>query len=258
MSPLYAHFPGTGIDPAAKTLKAAIYSWNQGAERPLAEQDARVFVTVSRQPGAGAISFSHRLAERLNRDDPGDWSAWDRELVEKVSAEHGIAKGIIEMMPTRPHNWLDDLLQGISTSSNPPGVLEIRAYKQVVMTIRALATAGHAIIVGRGGNFITEGMPAAIRLRLIAPLEHRIKYTAESDKISIHKAAAKVAEVDERRAEFYRRYWPGKVSAPESFTMTLNSAELAVDELVECVLPLIHNRETPRRYRTLDTQGPGN
>ena len=51
--------------------------------RPVTERPERVFVTVSRQPGAGAISFSHRLAERLNQDGQGDWSAWDRELVEK-------------------------------------------------------------------------------------------------------------------------------------------------------------------------------
>ena len=97
----------------------------------------RVFITVSRQPGAGAISFSHRLAERLNQDGQGDWSAWDRELVKKVSAEHGIAEEIIEMIPNRHHNWLDDVLQGFAASPNPPDVVEIRAYMQVATVIRA-------------------------------------------------------------------------------------------------------------------------
>ena len=258
MSTRYCHMPVTHVQTAEKTLKAAIHSWNHPAERRTTEQQTRVFVTVSRQPGAGAISFSHRLAARLNQDGQNDWSAWDSELVEKVSAEHGIAKEIIEMIPNRHHNWLDELLQGFIAGQNPPDMMEIRAYKQVAMTIRALATAGHAIIVGQGGSFITEGMPAAIHLRLVAPLEHRIKYTAEGEKISLHEAAARIVEIDQRRAVFYRRYWPGKVIAPETFTMTLNSAELSLDELVECVLPLIRTREMAGRRSALDTKVPVN
>jgi cytidylate kinase len=238
-----SHLTAARFEPAERALRAAIHTWNHDAKQPAIERPERVFVTVSRQPGAGAISFSHRLAERLNQNGPSDWSAWDRELVAKVSTERGIAQEIIEMIPNRHHNWLDDLLQGFAISPNPPDVVEIRAYKQVATVIRALATAGHAIIVGQGGNFITEGMPAAIHLRLVAPLEHRIKCTAEHDKILLHEAAAQLVDIDQRRAEFYRRYWPGKVIAPEAFTMTLNSAELSLDELVESAFAVIQVRE---------------
>jgi cytidylate kinase len=233
------------LEPAEKILRAALHSWQKSSEQ--AERRRRVFVTVSRQPGAGGITFSHQLAERLNQEAKfkldADWAAWDHELVEKVSAEHGIAREIIEAIPNTRHNWLEQLLQGFSLSNNPPDLAEIRAYKRVAMTIRALATAGHAIIVGQGGTFITQEMPAAIHLRLVAPLEHRIQYTAARDNLSLHDAAARIVEIDQRRAEFYRRYWPGKKIAPETFTMTLNSAELSVEEMVQIVLPLIRSRE---------------
>jgi cytidylate kinase len=221
-----------------------MHSWTHSADAS-ADKGPRIFVTVSRQPGAGAVSFSHRLAERLNKDGRGGWSAWDRELVEKVSSEHGIAKDLIDAIPNRHHSWLDDLLESISVGQYPPDWSEIRAYKRVIMTVRALAAAGNAIIVGRGGNFITEGLPGAIRLRLIAPLEHRIKSTAEQEKIVLHEAAARVAETDRRRAEFYRRFWPGREIVPEAFTMTLNCAELSLDEMVDCVVPLVRSRRKP-------------
>ncbi len=243
----YNHLPACQLEPAERTLRAAIHTWNHDAARPMTERSERVFVTVSRQPGAGAISFSHRLAERLHQDGQGDWSAWDRELVKKVSAEQGIAEEIIEMIPNRHHNWLDDLLQGFGISPNPPDVIENRAYKQVATVIRALAAAGHAIVVGQGGTFITEQMPGAIHVRLVAPLEHRIKCTAEQNKISLHEAAARIVDIDQRRTEFYRRYWPGKVIAPETFTLTLNSAQLSLDELVDCVFPLIRSREAKEK-----------
>lgn len=243
MSNRYSHFSASQLEPAEKILKGAIHSWNHPGDERSTEQQARVFITVSRQPGAGAISFSHRLAERLNQDDQKDWSAWDRELVDKVSAETGIARELIEMIPNRRHNWLDDLLQGFSVNQTPQDVMEFRAYKRVVMTIRALAAAGHAIIVGQGGAFITEGMPASIHLRLVAPLEYRIRCTAEFEKLSLHEATARIAEIDQRRSEFFRRYWPNKINAPETFTITLNSGVLSVDEMVECVLPVIRIRQ---------------
>ncbi|MGA3065543.1 MAG: cytidylate kinase-like family protein [Tepidisphaeraceae bacterium] len=236
-------FSAPRLEPAGKILRAAIHLWNQPTQTKTTRQWARVFVTVSRQPGAGGIPFSHKLAQRLNQAGQSDWSTWDRELVDKVSAETGIARELIEMIPNRRHNWLEDLLQGFSVNQSPPDVIEFRAYKRVAMTILALATAGHAIIVGQGGTFITEGMPASIHLRLVAPLEHRIKCTAEFEKLSREQAAARIVEIDQRRTDFYRRYWPNKVIAPELFTMTLNSGELSVDEMVESVLPVIRIRE---------------
>jgi cytidylate kinase len=255
MTTRYYNLPGTKLEPAEKILKAAIHSWTNPAGPPL-ESKPRVFVTVARQPGAGAVTFSHRLAARLNREGEGDWSAWDRELVERVSVEHGIARDIIEMIPNRHRNWLEEFLQSLSASEIPPDLQELRAYKRVAMTIRALASAGHAIIVGMGGMYITQRMPAAIHIRLVAPLDYRIKSTVEREKISLHDAAARVAEIERRRTDFYRRYWPGKVIGPETFTMTLNSAELSLDELVECVLPVIRMRETTETCHSVRQEAP--
>jgi cytidylate kinase len=247
--------PGSRLEPAEKIIKAAIHSWTNPSE-PAKGNKPRVFVTVSRQPGAGAISFSHRLADRLNQKGEADWSAWDRELVERVSIEHGVDKDIIEMIPNRHHSWIEDLLQNFSASENPPDVQEIRAYKRVAMTIRALASAGHAIIVGQGGRFIADRMPGAIHIRLVAPLDQRIKWTAEREKMTLHEAADRVVELDQRRRNFYSRYWVGKVIVPETFTMTLNSADLSLDELVECVVPIILAREATESCKCVRQETP--
>jgi len=245
--------PKTALEPAVRIAKVAIESWSRSAVAKATHEHVKVFVTVNRQPGVGAVSFSHKLAQRLKHDGQGDWSPWNRELAEKVSAEHGIAKSIIEMIETRRDNWVEDLMQTISTSHVPSNFDEVHAYKLVVITIRALAIAGHAIIVGRGSLFVTEGMAGAIHLRLIAPLDHRINCVAEREKISLHEAAAKIVELDQLRAEFYRRYWPGKEIEPETFDMTLNTSKLSEDELVECVLPAIRGRQ--KQLRSGGTKG---
>src|SRR3954447_11629111 len=68
-----------------------------GAEqfRPGGQPKPPQFVTISRQAGAGGRTLAKRLSERLNAlgigvgdDRDRAWSAWDHELVDKVSKEH--------------------------------------------------------------------------------------------------------------------------------------------------------------------------
>jgi len=231
--------PFASVGPA---LRSSSEVW-KSSEHHAGEHGARVFVTVSREPGAGALPFANKLAERLNESGSGDWTTWDRELVEKIAAEHHIDREVLEAIETRHHNWLDEFVRGFAASNDDTEFAEARAYKRVMVTLRALARAGHVILVGRGGTFITQGMPGAINIRLVASLEHRIRLTAEREKMSLHDAAAYVAEIDRRRAEFYRRYWPGKSVAPGTFTMTLNVGEMSADEMVDCVVPLVRSRQ---------------
>jgi hypothetical protein len=230
------------LDVASKILEAALHSWTHGPA-PAAPAVPRTFVTVSRQPGAGGITFSHRLAQRLNAGGADDWSAWDRELVERVAAEANIPPELIETIPDRHRSWFTTLADAISSHPNAPDFAEVRAYKRVIAAIGALAERGHAIIVGQGGTFVTEGMPGAIHLRLVAPPEHRIKHFADREQISLGEAAARLKEADAYRAEFFRRFWQRKVIGPEQFTMTLNAAELSVDEMIDAVVPIIRQRE---------------
>lgn len=247
MSTQHNHFTGSHLGSAEKVLSAALHAWTDRQENSAADL-IRSFVTVSRQPGAGGNTFSHRLAARLNEQGQQDWSAWDRELIDKVAAEHHIATELIEMIPQQRRNWLDELLQGLFSSKTPPEIAEVRAYEKVMLTIRALASAGHAVIVGYGSQFITQRMPGAIHLRLVAPIAHRLRHTVEREHVTFKDAAERIQEINQQRIKFYRRYWPDNSMEPESFSMTLNVSELSVDEMIDCVVPIIRSREcAPRK-----------
>jgi cytidylate kinase len=227
-------------DSAAKVLQGALHTWNWPAQSgvPAAE---RVFVTISRQPGAGGIPLAHRLAERLNELHPHarPWSAWDRELIEKVSAEEGIARQIVAEIENHPHTWLEELLESFSSSEAAIQNAEFRVYRHVAAAIRALAHAGHVVLVGQGARFVTAKMSGGVHVRLVAPLDFRIKTTAQSKEISPVEAREVVEQLDRNRTRFLQKYWPGRTLAPEGFTLTLNSGKLSVDDMVDCLIPII-------------------
>src|ERR1700722_3521994 len=89
MTPSIRATSNTSVEVAEKALRAAIHLWSHPSEGRATEAAAREFVTVSRQPGAGAVSFSHRLAERLNRGGVSDWAAGGRGLGGKGWAGSG-------------------------------------------------------------------------------------------------------------------------------------------------------------------------
>jgi hypothetical protein len=234
-------FSSFASHPAHAAVHAALHEFGEHPNRDIAERH-RVFVTVSREPGAGALSFSHRLAESLaNHGEPG-WTAWDQELVEKVSSEFKISRQIVALLSERRHNWLEELFQGMSQDEMARHSDELWVYKRMALTIRLLANAGRAIIVGRGGLFVTAGMPGGIHLRLVAPLAQRIEHYAEVYHLTPRDAEKKVAELSQARAEFLNRYWPGRPMVPEMFTLTLNSARMSLDEMVNAVTPLVLSR----------------
>lgn len=207
-------------------------------------QDGRAgarFVTISNPAGADARTLATELTIALNahrRRNTEPWCAWDQELVDRVAAEHQIRSDFIEALENADRSWFGELLSGLSQTD--PG--EFKVYRRVAMTISALAQAGRAVIVGRGGVFITAGLRGGLHVQLVAPLSHRIERLAKDMNLSHHDAVERVQELDRNRLAFYRRHWPKEnFAAPETFTVTFNTARLTIPQMVASLLPLIVN-----------------
>jgi cytidylate kinase len=196
------------------------------------------FITISRQAGAGGSTLAERLVERLNQRDDGShpWTCWDRELTEKIAAERRLSKQLIDSLEENSRSWFENVLAGLSSD---PEFDEVRVYHYVAGTIRALAQAGHVVLVGRGAAFVTRDMPGGVHVRLVAPLAYRVAETARRLNGSVREAARWVRRTDRARRIFYRAHWPKESIGPESFAITLNTAIVPIDRIVDCIIPLI-------------------
>jgi cytidylate kinase len=205
------------------------------------------FVTISRQAGAGGRTLAQKVVELLHARDPampdtGRWAAWDHELVEKVSAEHHMAEEVVEALGEAQHPWFQDVLAGLSFGEGEQQPEEFKVYRRVAATIRALAKAGRAVIVGRGGVYLTKDLPLGVHVRLVAPRNKRIKAMAHKMNTSPAEAAAWVDHVDQARNSFYQRYWPGRPIDAEAFTVTLDTSHLTDEQMAAAVVQLVPTR----------------
>ncbi|MFW6060438.1 MAG: AAA family ATPase [Phycisphaeraceae bacterium] len=223
-----------------------------GAIRPH-EQARRAplpFITISRQAGAGGIALKDKLVQRLRAIDKADppWTGFDRELVEKVAADYDLSSPLLETLDEASHSYLNELFSALLISKPEPN--ELAVYRRVAKTIRALAQVGRVVIVGRGGMFITEDMPAGVHVHLVAPLAQRIEMAQRTRGFARKEAAEWVQRIDENRAAFYRRHWPQRTVGPEVFSVVFNTAHVSEDAMVEALLPLIPGMQEKRdRHR---------
>lgn len=244
---------GRQIRPIIGALKAPVI---RSAVLQEEQRPPTPFITISRQVGAGAGQLAHRLVDHLNDVDPGEvpWTAWDRELVEKVAADHHISQELIESLGTREYSWLTDLMEGFAITDTTPS--EETVVRNVFTTVRALAEAGRVVIVGMGTMLTTRKMRGAVHVRLIAPLEARIEAYARRHGVSLEEAEAEVKRLEKTRNAFFARHWPSLKIDPELFHLTLNVARLTEQQMVDCIAPLVlHGRERPQPRRLSELAG---
>ena len=229
------------IRPIFAAIRSVPVPVHEPAEAPSA---FKPFITISREPGAGAWTLAQQLVAALDAPGGGEhaWTCWDRELMEKVATDQNIHAPLMQSLEESSHSWLSDFFGSLSMSNAAPGD-EASLYTKVAGTVRALAQAGHTIIVGGGGVFITRRMPGGIHVRLIAPLEHRIAALAQREGVSKDEAAARIRRLEKNRQSFFKRYWPKELISPESFTVTLNTARIKSGTIVEIIRALVRQVE---------------
>jgi cytidylate kinase len=198
------------------------------------------FVTISRQAGSGGIKFGRLLAERLNRRHPSlehPWHSLDRELVQRIAADHHLSTDLIDSLEKSSHSWIEEFIGGFSHTDQSPSDLAV--FRRVMQTMRALARAGHVILVGLAGVLMTRDMPGGLHVRIIAPFEWRVKNLAKNDGLAEADAREKVKLLDKDRNSFVAKYWPRLTDHNEAFHVTLNASLLGEEQMADCVVPLV-------------------
>src|ERR1017187_5836832 len=78
-----------------------------------AESRVRRAVTISRQAGCGAVIIAEKLAHFLQRHSPHEsvkWTVFDRELMDKVLADHKLPKYLAQFLPEDRVSQIEDTL----------------------------------------------------------------------------------------------------------------------------------------------------
>ncbi len=182
-------------------------------------------ITVSRQSGALGRTFAQMLADRLGL------RYYDKALVEAMAQLAGVDVKVFEALDESARalrsNWLELLF------TDKP-LQEQRYLRTLVDVVIGIYRSG-GVIVGRGANFILDGMPA-LRIRIVGSITARAARYAEEHGIDEEAAARAIESIDQDRARFVEKQFGKDLADPVAYDLVMNSDRLAVETMVDMAI----------------------
>lgn len=199
-------------------------------------------ITISRQYGSGARDVARLLCERLG------YRYFDRTLMAQLGEELGVAPEQIVDLAEHRHQVQGLLERVFAAAIDPfgdPSAWTLPAQREAqqrisAVTFQSLVLAAHelgnVVIMGRGAQVVLRGAPDVLHIRLVAPVEQRVRRVQWREGLDIDLARARVAERDEAAIDYVRRYYHADVDDPLLYDLVLNMHTLAPAGAVDLIV----------------------
>jgi cytidylate kinase len=225
-----------------KLIQRQINNWNQLRDFLKEEKEARPaaprpVITVSRSAYSGGRTLAAGLAQRL------DMELHDQSIVDRIAQDRKLDKTVVAQMDETPVSQSELWVRGVI---NRRIFLKDEYHTALVNAVRSLAAPGGAVFLGRGANLILDEQ-AAVRVRVVAPWRIRLERLMKTSGLSRLEARALLDETDRKRDEFIRRVFRVEPGDPSNFDLTLNSARMSPECMIETVLLQLLNATTGGR-----------
>jgi cytidylate kinase len=191
-------------------------------------------VTISRQAGCGAVIIAEKLAHFLQQHSPHEdakWTVFDRELMDKVLADHNLPKYLAQFLPEDRISQIEDTLADIF-GVHPPTQ---KVVQQTAETILQLAELGSAILIGRAGNIVTAKLPNVLHVRLVAPLDDRIERICRDDNKSPDEARRFCIEEEQARARYVKTYFHADINDALLYHLVINTSRVGCENAARII-----------------------
>ncbi len=192
------------------------------------------FVTLSREMGAGAVTLGEELAVYLQSRDravEAPWTAFDRNLMEKVIEEHRLPTNLAAFLPEDRISEIQSAIRELFGLHPPLATM----FQHMTKTILGLAEMGHVVLVGRGSNLITTHLEGGFHVRLIGSPERRIERVMEYYQLTRREAATFMKKGDAARRAFVKKFFDVESSDPLHYHLVVNTDRIPTEEAARLI-----------------------
>jgi len=214
--------------------KARQYIEIHSAHDPDKKYEFYPCITISRETGAGSDIVSEKLIkffDKYRRTEAPEWTIFDKNLIAKVLEDHHLPihlqKFLIEDKFSEITSMINELLTGEPSART--------MIKKEVQTIHQLCKTGNVIIIGRGANFITSKFKNSFHVRLVAPMEERIKRIEQLFNLSRKDAELYIRKDDIAKKSFVLTYFQQNVENPLLYHLVINTGDITHSEAAKII-----------------------
>ncbi len=182
-------------------------------------------ITISREPGSGGSEIARKLAIDLSMDLMGD------QIIQHVAESARMSRKVIESLDEKEVTLRDTL---VNTLFRDRHLWPDEYLQHLTKVIATVGRYGNAIIVGRGANYILP-KSGTFRVRIIAPLEYRIKHVMDDRKIDKAQAEQYVVKKENDHKAFVRKYFNADVVDASHYDIVINTGTVTIHGGAEAI-----------------------
>lgn len=190
-------------------------------------------ITISREVGCNGLKLAKLLIAKLNSEKPKTtWKVVSKEIL--IASADELNMDIEEVRKSVKQSEKYTFSEILKAFNDKNYKSERKITKTVIDTILKFATEGYCVIVGRDGHVIARGIEKSLHIRLIAPLDYRVKNIMVNNNLSRLKAIEFINRVEKERQAFRDSILPHG-SKEELFDITLNLSSFTDDQVLEMI-----------------------
>lgn len=199
------------------------------------------FITISRQAGAGGHALARALIEEFSRHEDTElfagWQVFDRKLCEMV-ADDPVYTGSLESLLAEEYNRkTDEFFSHFFRSKVHQDVVMGRVFR----IVRAVASIGKAIIIGRAGSEATRDMGPGVSIRLVAPEAVRVKGMMDSYGLDEDSARDEARRLDTARARLLKTHFSADIADPARYDAVFNTGQVPIETVARTVVVMLQD-----------------
>ncbi len=190
------------------------------------KKDERISViTISREAGSGGNILAKRLSDQLEFD------LFYQEFIHNMAESAHLSVRLIETLDEKGASVLEEWISSIVDKRH---LWPDRYLQHLMKIIGTIGKHGRVVIVGRGANFV---LPPEKRLsvRVIAPLETRLRNASQKFSVSVDEARPRVLKTDSDRKAFIKKYFNDDIRHPLNYDLIINTGTLSIVNAVNSV-----------------------
>ncbi len=183
-------------------------------------------ITIEREFGARGEALGRVLAERSG------FTFWDGELVHAVAEESGANETILRSLDEHRRNVIEESIQGALLGGRHMQSEYLRGLAKLLGTISA---HGASVVMGRGAQYLLAP-EAALRVRVVSPLEARVQGYAQRQSIEQSRARAEVERSDAERLRFVRKLFSKDATVASDYDLVVSTGTFDIEQAAGIVL----------------------
>jgi cytidylate kinase len=195
-------------------------------------------ITISRGSYSRGKEIAEKVAAKL------DYECISRDLLLEVSKEHNIPE-----------------LKLVHAIHDAPGILERLNHKEEkYIAFIKLALLNHlkednVVYHGLAGHFFVKDVPHALKVRVLADMDDRVRLEMERKGIDAKKARRILEKDDEERRKWSQDLYGIDTADPSLYDLVVHIKQLTVDDAVDMICDCVSKAQfktTPESQRMIE------